>query len=114
MFSAKSPEAAANKARSLITMFPERLPASFAQGFDPKDVGGGKEDPEGKKLFLELLLKYPGNDDKLFDLWAEVFGDDWLDRVKPVLTKHSPVQPTQAGKAAAPGQTTATGPTTSP
>lgn len=106
VFSAKTPEAAANKARSLVTMFPERLP-NFAKGFDPNAVGGGKEDPEGKKVFLESILKYPGNDAKVFDLWKEMFGDDWLDRVQPVVQHYAAQAAQQA--AAQPTQVSVTG-----
>jgi hypothetical protein len=81
-FAGQSPTAVANRAKALKAIFPSRLPSDFTTGFSPSEFGG-KESPEGKKLFMELLLKYPGKEAQVVDLWARVFpGDTWLDRVK--------------------------------
>jgi hypothetical protein len=81
-FSGKTPEAVANRAKALKAMFDGRLPQNFASSFDPGQHGGGKEDPEAKKFFVELLLKYPDRKSEIFGLWHELFGDEWLQRAR--------------------------------
>jgi hypothetical protein len=84
-FSGKTPEAVLRRAKALKAIFPNRLPGNFTGLFDPKEYGGGREDPEGKKFFLELLLKYPDMRTEIGKLWEELFTDEWLTRVKPLL-----------------------------
>jgi hypothetical protein len=86
-FSGKTPEAVKNRANVLKTIFGDRLPKNFPPTFDPKTYGGGKESPEEKMFFLELLLKYPGKEAETIKGWEMLFGDTWLDRVKPVILK---------------------------
>jgi hypothetical protein len=86
-FSGKTPEAVINRANVLKTIFGDRLPKDFPPTFDPKKHGGGKESPEEKMFFLELLLKYPGKETEIIEGWEMLFGDSWLDRVKPVVQK---------------------------
>ncbi len=98
-FSGKTARAVANRAKALKVIFPGRLPDNFAKDFSPMDFGGDKEDPEGKKFLLELLLQYPEQKAEVFGLWAELFpGDkDWLDRVKAL--PEPPQAAQQEGKA---------------
>jgi hypothetical protein len=106
-FSGKTPEAVANRAKALKKIFPKRLPGDFMASFNPADHGGGKEDPDGKKFLLELLLKYPPQRNEIGQFWAALFGDKWFDRIKPLLNTASPTQ-------AAPGTTPATGAPSTP
>ena len=85
-FAGKTPEAVENRAKLLKKIFGKRLPDNFPPHFEPEEHGGGKEAPEGKLAFVEMLLKYPGQDQKIFRLWSELFGDAWLKKVEPVLT----------------------------
>jgi hypothetical protein len=85
-FAGKTPEAVENRSKLLKKIFGTRLPDNFPPQFDPGEHGGGKEPPEGKVPFVEMLLKYPGQDQKILGLWTELFGDAWLKRVKPLLT----------------------------
>lgn len=84
-FSGKSPKAVRNRATVLKKMFGGRLPANFPPPFEPGEHGGGKETPEDKMVFLELLLKYPDKKEETYALWEAMFGDPWLGRVKPLL-----------------------------
>jgi hypothetical protein len=84
-FAGKSPEAVFNRAKALKAIFGDRLPATFPNSYDPIQLGGGKEDPDAKKFFLELLLKYPDKKDQIAKLWEALFGDSWFDRIKPLL-----------------------------
>lgn len=86
-FAGKTPEAVTNRANVLKTIFGARLPENFPPPLDPKQHGGGKESPEEKLFFLELLLKYPDKETEIIKGWEVLFGDTWLDRVKPVLLK---------------------------
>jgi len=86
-FAGKTPEAVMNRAKALSAVFPTRLPSDFLGSFDPQKVGGGKQDPEGKKFFLELLTKCrPQDKAEIFGLWKALFGDDWLKGVESLLT----------------------------
>jgi hypothetical protein len=84
-FLGKTPEAVLNRCKALKQIFGRNLPDDFGESFDPGEHGGGKEDPESKRFFLELLLKYPLQRAELTQFWRELFGDPWLDRVKPLL-----------------------------
>lgn len=84
-FSGKTPEAVANRARALKAIFPERLPQEFLSSFDPKQHGGGKESPDEKKFFLELLLKYPDQQIEIYKVWGALFGDEWLKKAEPFI-----------------------------
>lgn len=86
-FSGKTPEAVKNRATVLKKIFGERLPKDFPPPFKPEEHGGGKETSEDKMVFLELLLKYPDKKQEIFKLWDLVFGDAWLDRIKPLLVE---------------------------
>jgi hypothetical protein len=88
-FSGKTPEAVRNRASVLKTIFGDRLPENFPPTFDPKTYGGGKESPEEKMFFLELLLKYAGKETEIIKGWEMLFGDTWLDRVKPVILREA-------------------------
>jgi hypothetical protein len=85
-FAGKTPEAVANRAQALRAIFADRLPNQFAGSFQPGEHGGGKESPDEKKFFLELLMKYPDHKAEIFTLWQSLFGDEWLDRVQPLCT----------------------------
>ena len=86
-FAGKTPEAVMNRARALSVIFPTRLPSDFVGTFDPQEVGGGKQDPEGKKFFLELLTKCrPQDKAEIFRLWQALFGDKWLNGIESLLT----------------------------
>jgi hypothetical protein len=82
-FAGKSPQAVQNRGGTLKEMFGDRLPDKFPGSFDPKLYGGDKEDPEGKKLLLELLLKYPDKKEDILKYWDQLFPGDyqWLERV---------------------------------
>jgi hypothetical protein len=85
-FAGKTPVAVGNRAALLQAIFDDWLPKKFASSFDPAKYGGGKkEGPEEKKFFLELLLKYPSQMPEIFELWNVLFGDEWLERVKPFI-----------------------------
>lgn len=84
-FAGKTPEALANRARALKTIFRERLPANFLDSFEPKEYGGGKESPDEKKFFLELLVKYPDQKEEIAKLWGALFSDEWIEKVKPLV-----------------------------
>jgi hypothetical protein len=88
-FSGITPEAVTNRARVLKKIFEDRLPANFPATLEPKDHGGGKESPDEKMFFLELLLKYPGKEKEIIRAWDKLFGDSWLERVKPVLLEEA-------------------------
>jgi len=97
-FLGKTPEAVRNRAKALRQIFGRHLPTDFGNSFDPSDYGGGKEDPESKKFFVELLLKYPERRTELTQLWAELFGDEWLKRVKPLLNAKTVEAQDSSGK----------------
>ena len=82
---AKTPEAVQNRSQALKALFGDRLPPNFAHGFDPLTAGGGKEVPEAKQFFLELLLKYPQRAVEITNLWFALFEEDWVERVRPLL-----------------------------
>lgn len=84
-FQGKTPEALLNRCRALKKIFGKRLPADFGESFKPEEHGGGKEDSDSKKLFLELLLKYPTQRTEVVQYWNQLFGDAWVERVQPVL-----------------------------
>jgi hypothetical protein len=96
-FSGRTPKAVANRAKVLKAFFPDRLPDDFTQRFSPDDFGS-KEPPEEKKFFLELLLKHPGKEAEVFDLWTKLFpGDEeWLLRVKTLSEPQNAVKEAQA------------------
>jgi len=81
VFQGKTPEALQNRCRAMVSLLGGRLPKDFGTTFSPVDHGGGKEDPESKKFFLELLLKYPTQRNETLQYWRALFGDAWLDRV---------------------------------
>jgi hypothetical protein len=83
-FSGKTALAVLNRAKALKRIFPDRLPQDFTKAYDPEELVGVKEPSEEKKFFLELLLKYPGKQADVIDLWEKLFpGDEeWLKRVK--------------------------------
>jgi len=81
VFQGKTPEALQNRCRAMVALLGGRLPKDFGTTFSPIDHGGGKEDPESKKFFLELLLKYPTQRNETLQYWRALFGDAWLDRV---------------------------------
>lgn len=83
VFQGKTPEALQNRCRAMVSLLGGRLPKDFGSTFSPVDHGGGKEDPESKKFFLELLLKYPTQRNETLQYWRALFGDAWLDRVHP-------------------------------
>jgi hypothetical protein len=85
-FLGKTPEAVQNRCKALKAIFGRHLPSDFGSAFDPSDHGGGKEDSESKKFLIELLLKYPQQKAELTQFWEKLFGDPWLDRVKPLLS----------------------------
>jgi len=90
-FSARTPDAVLNRVSALKALFPHRLPGNFGGSFKPVDYGGGKEDPEGKKFLLELLVKYPSQRNEIGELWEKLFGgDQWLARIKPLLSTLPP------------------------
>jgi hypothetical protein len=95
-FAGKTPEAVMNRAKALSAVFPDRLPSDFLSSFDPQKFGGGKQDPAGKKCFLELLTKCSSPQDKaeMVSLWKALFADDWLHGVESLLVKDV----TSAGK----------------
>ena len=82
VFQGKTPEALQNRCRAMVTLLGGRLPKDFGATFSPLDHGGGKEDPESKKFFLELLLKYPTQRNETLQYWTALFGDAWLKRVQ--------------------------------
>jgi hypothetical protein len=96
-FSGKTPEAVRNRAKVLKTIFGQRLPENFPPEFDPKTYGGGKETPEEKMFFLELLLKYPGKEKEIVEGWDTLFGDAWLARVKPLILEESDTLASEPG-----------------
>jgi hypothetical protein len=85
-FLGKTPEAVLNRCKALKQIFGDRLPKDFGASFNPLDHGGGKEDSESKKFFIELLLKYPQQRSDIIQFWGALFGDAWLDRLKPLLS----------------------------
>lgn len=85
-FTGKTPKAVENRGRVLKKIFGKRLPEDFPAPFDAAELGGGKETPAEKITFLDLLLKHPGKEQHIFNLWNALFADPWLERVKPVLT----------------------------
>jgi hypothetical protein len=89
-----------NRASVLKTIFGNRLPENFPPTFEPETYGGGKESPEEKMFFLELLLKYPTKEKEIIKGWEMLFGDTWLDRVKPVILREAgtPTEKTEEGK----------------
>jgi hypothetical protein len=96
-FAGKTPTAVQNRAGVLKTMFGDRLPGAFPPPFDVAKHGEKAESPAEKIQFLEMLLKYPDHQQQAVDLWAALFTDDWLDRVKPVV-----IQPPATAPAPAP------------
>jgi len=80
-------------------MFSDRLPENFPVPFEPAEHGGGKEAPAEKIAFLELLLRFPGQERRILELWTALFGergDPWLERVKPVVTGRACSEPDKA------------------
>jgi hypothetical protein len=84
-FSGKSPKAVENRGIVLKKMFGERLPQNFPAPFDAEAHGGGKEAPAEKLAFLELLLKYPSERQKIVEFWSALFSDPWLERIRPII-----------------------------
>lgn len=101
-FSGKTPRAVANRAKLLKAVFPDRLPDDFATNFEPREFGAKDEPSEDKKLFLDLLLKYPQARADIYDFWLTLFpGDkDWLSRVETSV-KINKSKPEEAAEAAA-------------
>jgi hypothetical protein len=105
-FAGKTPEAVMNRAKALSAVFPKRLPPDFVDSFDPQKFGGGKQDPEGKKFFLELLTKCcPQDKAEIFGLWRALFGDRWLEGVESLLTNKGPVAGEPQGALVSPAVT---------
>lgn len=78
---ASSPSAAAAKARALADLFPDQLPADFAESFDSSLYGGPSS--EGKKEFLQLMIEYPDHRREIIWLWERLFpGDTWIDDIR--------------------------------
>ncbi len=88
-YAGSTPQAAMNRAKALQAMFPERLPSTFLNSFNPDKYGGDREPSEEKKLLLELALKYPDQRLDILELWTKLFPFDkyWLERVRPVLAQ---------------------------
>jgi hypothetical protein len=82
-FAGKTPKAVEHRGRILKKIFGDRLPENFPAPFE---AGEPKETPAEKITFLELLLKYPGKEQQILKLWIALFGDPWLERVKPIVT----------------------------
>lgn len=92
-FAGKTPEAVENRAKLLKKIFGKRLPNDFPPTIEAGEHGGGKEPPEMKIAFVEMLLKYPEQGQKILSLWTTLFGDSWLEKVEPVLTGNSGNEP---------------------
>jgi hypothetical protein len=84
-FDGKTPKAVENRGRVLKRIFNNRLPESFPAPFEAGEHGGGKEAPAEKITFLELLLKYPDKEQQILKLWTALFGDPWIERIRPLV-----------------------------
>lgn len=101
-FQGKTPEALLNRCRALKKIFGKRLPADFGESFKPEEHGGGKEDSDSKKLFLELLLKYPTQRTEVVQYWKQLFGGAWVERVQPVVSMPTATKDAAEGRATGP------------
>ncbi len=80
---ANGPVGSKNKARALLQLFPNRLPADFVESFDPEDFTGPKvESYEAKKIFFEVASSHIKDIPSLVILWKQLFPTDtWPKRL---------------------------------
>jgi hypothetical protein len=78
---AGTPSEAAAKAKALQNLFPERLPANFAESFRAKDYSGPSV--ATKKELLNLLIGHPDQKQEILRLWGLLFpADTWIEPLK--------------------------------
>ncbi len=94
-FSGKTPEAMLHRGQALKRMFPNRLPDSFLDGFDPQKFGGGKEPADLKRFILQLIAQNLDRRAEIVELVDHLFPGDskWIERLKaipPAATSKTP------------------------
>jgi hypothetical protein len=77
VMSEKSSVEASNKAKAFAKLFPNRLPAGFAETFDPYLFGGPPSAP--KKELLKLILEHRDQKQEIIKMWGQLFPEDeWV------------------------------------
>ncbi|HBB88839.1 MAG TPA: hypothetical protein DC047_14615 [Blastocatellia bacterium] len=75
------PFAASGRASALSELFPGRLPANFADCFDPGEVSDAGI--EEMKILLPLLIEYKSDKQEILKLWKQIMPRDasWIERI---------------------------------
>ncbi|MFN2498667.1 MAG: hypothetical protein ABR557_06225 [Pyrinomonadaceae bacterium] len=78
VLNAKSPFASLTKAKALKTLFPKRLPESFARTFDPKEYAAPSV--ENKIEILKIIAANADYKQEIIAMWKQLFpADAWVD-----------------------------------
>ena len=76
------PSEARGKAQALTALFPDEIPADFAQGFESLDVGSRKMSTSQKAL-LDLIVEHPDQRNEIIDMWLAVAPfDTWAENLR--------------------------------
>jgi len=85
----QNPFEAANKAKALDALFPDRLPHDFAASFEPEDYGtpppnsSVKSIIESKKELMRMLIDHREQKQEIIQMWMQLFpGDMWVNDLK--------------------------------
>jgi hypothetical protein len=79
---------AQNRARALMTLIPDALPADFVSALEPKVFIGPKADYE--LVLLQLLLAYPERRQEIIDSWKQLFNEERWSTVLEALPTTTP------------------------
>ncbi len=103
---------AQNRARALVTLIPDVLPADFANSLDPKVFMGPKADYE--LVLLQLLLAYPERRQEIIDSWKQFFNEERWNAVLEALPTITPTPTPTETSTPTPTETSTPTPTPTP
>lgn len=73
-----------NKAQALKALFPDRIPETFAERFEPQKYGTTSSNNTDSKIkLLTLIIENPDQKELVLKIWQEFFpNDDWVKSIK--------------------------------
>lgn len=82
VMSTSGPSEARGKAQAMVALFPDDIPADFAEGFKSLDVGSSRISASQKAL-LDLIVEHPDQRNEIIDMWLAVAPyDDWAEKLR--------------------------------
>jgi hypothetical protein len=103
---------AQNRARALVTLIPDVLPADFVSSLDPKVFSVPKADYE--LVLLQLLLAYPERRQEIIDSWKQFFDEERWNAVLEALPTITPTPTPTETSTPTPTPTATSTPTSTP